>query len=168
MSLDDFKTGNYSSKGSNTQTSSKTKQKDLSGSFVSGFVEKWNMSRSAALRDGDWINSRIDDGWTVNDFCDELNILPRTMLESFKLGVEKGYIDIDDIPDVDDEKFNNQHASWYVEQAIKHKQLPYVASDNTNLIEDNSIDLPRQFVDGIGGYNAGRVVNASKSADNDN
>lgn len=151
MGLEDFNTDDSGSSSSNNEETQKVEVETKNRNPTKGekFRDEWGMARPTASRDEEWVNARLEEGWDVDDFGEAMGYSARTVLEMFKAVCKKGYIELDDIPDTDDELFSQQHARWYVEQAIKHVELPYVAGDNSSLVSSNSVELPQEFLEGI-------------------
>lgn len=156
MGLENFKTANSkSSKFNNKSGSNSTgdSQRTLTGQTASDFIEEWSLTRSEAMRDPEWINERLSEGWSLDKFADELSTFPRTILWMFYRGVKVGYIDLEDIPDADLPNFTNHEISWYVDQAVKHDAFTLVPNDNTWRLTDNRKTLPDEYLKGINRYN---------------
>lgn len=125
MGLDQFK-----SQSSNSSTS-QTKQVTLEFDEVDKFYKKWNKTITEALYDPEWIATRIkEDGWDFEILSNELGRSKRAVFEGIKNAVKEGELEYGEIPDIDEPDFRNHHASWYVRQALNHKNVPYVPSDD--------------------------------------
>lgn len=165
MGLDAFKSDSSSSSNDTEQQEDNseqevnhenTEQVTLGGGKTIDWREKYGRTRFALLRDYEWVAEKVNSGWGIDSFKEELEVYPSVTIDTLKSVVEAGHLEYDDIPEYDGRGYNEKPLAWYVRMAVENEQFTRVPDDNswktgTPTQVDDPITgyLPETYVDGV-------------------
>lgn len=153
MTLDDFKTEGprtYTPEGERATKQEKfgTRQ----ASHAVGFEDEWGKTALEAENDLEFVAERIEEAENVRELCVMFDWLEHTFVTKAAECVKEGHIDVERVPNVTHEDYNDKPISFYIKQYNENASVTSNTPASQQTSTSNDDDEEEDFSSGLGNF----------------